>query len=150
MRNVYHWSHSDIFLFNNLFAIHAILVDFQKRCKAILQLWPQLNYKCNRLAAGTKLAPFHWGGGGGGSGRIALRKSMMPCRKKNFRRSQVKIVDLIPPPPPPSPKKFRSVYHFRGQNFFPDIQKKRPKKFFRTKTVQLKVKQNFSDKNQLN
>jgi hypothetical protein len=28
-----------------------------------------------------------------------------------------------PPLPPPSPKKFRSVYHFRGQNFFPDIPK---------------------------
>jgi hypothetical protein len=27
-------------LFNNLFAIHAILVDFQNRCKTILQLWP--------------------------------------------------------------------------------------------------------------
>jgi hypothetical protein len=26
---VKHWSHSDIFLFNNLFAIHAMLIDFK-------------------------------------------------------------------------------------------------------------------------
>ena len=28
------------------------------------------------------------------------------------------ILDDLPPPPPPSPKKFRSVYHFRGPKFF--------------------------------
>jgi hypothetical protein len=28
------------------------------------------------------------------------------------------IFDNLPPPPPPSPKKFRSVYHFRRQKIF--------------------------------
>jgi hypothetical protein len=29
LMEVKHWSHSDIFLFNNLFAIHAMLIDFK-------------------------------------------------------------------------------------------------------------------------
>jgi hypothetical protein len=37
--------------------------------------------------------------------------------KKNFPE-RIFSDDLSPHPPPPSPKKFRSVYHFRGKNIF--------------------------------
>ena len=36
--------------------------------------------------------------------------------KKIFRREF--FLTTSPPPTPPSPKKFRSVYHFRGKNIF--------------------------------
>ena len=36
---------------------------------------------------------------------------------KIFFPEQLNFEDL-PPPPPPSPKKFRSVYHFRGPKIF--------------------------------
>jgi hypothetical protein len=40
--------------------------------------------------------------------------------RKKFFSEQINIGDPPPPPPPPppSPKKFRSVYHFRGQKKF--------------------------------
>jgi hypothetical protein len=75
---------------------------------------------------GAKLAPFNWGGV---SARIALRKSMTPCRI--FSSTS----------PPPSPKKFWSVYHLRGQKIFPDTPKKWLKKFF----GHSRVKTFFSD-----
>ena len=66
-------------------------------------------------------------GGHGRTGRKKLggRKEICPtfsdCARPVPKKLFVEQINFGDLPPPRSPKKFRSVYHFRGPKIFPDL-----------------------------